>query len=377
MDAKVLPPKKAAVTLPRLRRSDLPVRAKYVEPGKNLERPIAELWREILNVDVVGSQDDYFDLGGDSLMATELFLEIERWFGIRLADSEIMEHSTVAKLAVLLSSQSRSQTYRCLLTLQSEDIGPPLFLLHDVTGGVLSYRHMLRRLGRRKVFGLQYPGPVVGATSVMRFREMCAIYADTIRAACPQGPYYLAGYSLGAWIAFETANQLADAGGDVRLLVLIDGLTPHDHKVRGFQRVVRELSRTLFNLAEIRVGNWPGYLLGEIGRDAPKIWKWLRRQRQVGLSHFGDMLLAEGAAHSLPIYQGAVRLLRSTHGAQYFNHRKYLGWEKFVSGPLETFDITADHHNLMTEPRVALVAACLENWIREADTGRPNTALSS
>jgi thioesterase domain-containing protein len=197
---------------------------------------------------------------------------------------------------------------------------------------------------------------------------MCAIYADTIRAACPQGPYYLAGYSLGAWIAFETANQLAEAGGEVRLLALIDGAAPRSEKVRGFQRAMRELSRTLFDLAEVRVGRWPGYLLGEVGRKAQRIWNKLRGRREYGPPKFGAMIEAEGGAYSPPVYGGAVRLLRSTDGARYFHYRKYLGWDKFVSGPLEAFDITADHDNLVTEPRVALVAACLENWIREADT---------
>src|SRR5262249_7059606 len=159
-------------------------------------------------------QDDYFDLGGDSLTATELFLELERSFDVRLATSEILEHSTVAKLAALLASQSRRAEYRCLLPLQADGVGSPPFLIHAMSGGVMSYRHMLRRLAAgRKIFGVQYPGAVEGATSVMSFPEMGAIYAGEIRASWPQGPYYVAGYSMGAQIAFETASQLAAAGG--------------------------------------------------------------------------------------------------------------------------------------------------------------------
>src|SRR5262249_61516207 len=98
---------------------------------------------------------------------------------------------------------------------------------HDMSGGVMSYRHMLRRLGsRRKVFGLMYPGPVEGViTSVMSFPEMAAIYGEAIRAAWPQGPYHVVGFSMGAQIAFETASQLAGAGGEVRRLALIRGPT--------------------------------------------------------------------------------------------------------------------------------------------------------
>src|SRR5262249_7077801 len=145
----------AAIDVPVMQRSSLNVRAEFVEPQEHFELRLAELWREILNVDRVGTQDDYFDLGGDSLMATELFLQLEQWTGVQLATSEILEHSTIAKLAVRLRDQARPEPDSCLLHLQLEGANPPLFVVQDMSGGVMSYRHCLRRLGnRRKVFGL-------------------------------------------------------------------------------------------------------------------------------------------------------------------------------------------------------------------------------
>ncbi len=367
MNTAPAPRKKPAAALPRLRRSDLPVRAAFAEPATAFEIQVAELWRDVLNVDRVGTQDDFFDLGGDSLTATELFLELERWFAVRLSTSEILEHSTVARLAALLGSGAQRQSDRCLIPLQPDGVGAPLFLVHDMTGGVMSYRHMLRRMGnRRKIFGLQYPGPVESATSVMGFRDMCAIYAGAIRAAWPQGPYYLAGYSLGSRIAFEIATQLAAAGGEVRLLALLDGAT-RKGKLRGIQRVARKFARTLFVLADVNAGRWPGFLLGALARELRRIWKKERRWGAVRPRDFSALIEAEGDAHVPSVYRGAVRIMRSTDGPEYFN-RKYLGWDKYVLGPLDVFDISADHATLMTEPRVAVVAACLESWIREADT---------
>src|SRR5436190_18818241 len=118
-----LPPGSAASATPRtkptrilrpMRRSDLPVQAEYVAPNTDLEIRLAELWRDSLNVDMVGSRDDYFDLGGDSLATIELFLEIERWIGVRLAQSTTLDHCTVAALAALLHGDAQPYTNRSL-----------------------------------------------------------------------------------------------------------------------------------------------------------------------------------------------------------------------------------------------------------------------
>lgn len=341
--------------------------AEYVAPETDLECWLATLWQEILNVDMIGLSDDYFDLGGDSLMAAALFVEVERRFGARLAPSTLLDHPTVAKLSELLRVEARAYAERCLIPLQAEGATPPLFLFHDLSGGLMSYRHLLRRLGtRRKLFGLQYPGQDENSTSVMSIAEMAATYVDAIRAVWPQGPYFLAGFSLGAQIAFETASQLTTAGGVVRLLALIDGPT-REGKLRGLQRVARKLSRNLLYLSEERLVRWPGYLLGALRRELPLPWTKQRRpHREAAPNGSEDLLKMQTGKYLPPIYEGPVKVLRSVKGPGYWNHRN-LGWEKYILGPIESFDIPDNHAAMMTEPMVALVAAYLEHWMKEAE----------
>jgi thioesterase domain-containing protein/acyl carrier protein len=369
--ASATPRKKPARILRPMRRSDLPVQAEYVAPNTDLEIRLAELWRDSLNVDMVGSLDDYFDLGGDSLTTIELFLEIERWIGVRLAQSTILEHSTVADLVALLNGEVQTYAKRCLMPLQKEGASPPLFLPHDRTGGLMAYRHLLRCLdARRKVFGLQYPGQNESLTPAMSIPEMATAYVDAIRAAWPRGPYYLAGYSLGGQIAFEMASQLAAAGGEVRLLALIDGPT-RNGKVRGLQRLARKVSRDLFLLSEERPGHWPAYLLDSLRRELLRTWKKRRqRQREETPQDLTVLLMKQSEKYVPPIYRGPVKMLRCAEGGGYWSNR-YLGWDKYISGPIEVFDIGADHTAIMTEPMASLVAAYLEGWMREADRAGP------
>ncbi len=365
-----LRPRASAAIVPKLRRSDLHLRSAFVEPRTDTEQRIGAIWSEVLNIDPVGAEDDYFDLGGDSLKATEVFLELERWFGIRLAMSEILEHPTVAKLAAFLNSAPRAQENRCLLNLQTEGVGPPLFLFHDATGGVISYRHVLRRMGtRRKVFGLQYPGWVDDVTNVPPIPDLAVGFADTMRAAWPKGPYYLAGYSLGSRLAFATASHLLATGAEVGVLALIDGPTATG-TVHGFRREVRKFARALFNLADVEIRRWPGYLLQTWALELKRISNKKRRRREAPtLSRFGVLFERQTQAYAPPTYPGAVKVLRSTQEHEYFN-RKYLGWEEHVSGPIAVCDVAAHHGSIMIEPHAALVAAYLEDWMREADAVR-------
>ena len=78
----------------------------------------------------------------------------------------------------------------------------------------------------------------------------------------------------------------------------------------------------------------------------------------------------QGKKYSPPIYGGPIKVLRVTQGLGHWNQR-YLGWDKYASGPIEAFDIDAEHVTLMTEPRVALVAAYLEDWIKQVERTGP------
>ncbi len=261
------------------------------------------------------------------------------------------------------------QTYakKCLIPLQKEGSNPPLFLVHEMSGGLLAYRHLVKCLGkRRKVYGLQYPGQNENATSAMSIPEMAAIYVDAIRAAWPDGPYYVGGYSLGGQVAFETACQLSAAGGDVRLLALIDGPT-HDAKVRGLRKIARKTSRFFAGLSDEHLENWPSLILGMVSRKQRRLREPQPAYQQNGTPQsFAGLLLRQAGAYAPSVYGGPTKVLRCTQGDGYWNKR-LLGWDRYTSGPVEVVDIPADHLSISTDPVVALVAAHLERWMREAE----------
>jgi thioesterase domain-containing protein/acyl carrier protein len=184
---------------------------------------LQEIWKAILDLDEVRPRGDFFELGGDSLAAATLMVEIELAFGVKLPMSILLEAPTVAALADrILDGIGRTES-RILVPIEPAGERTPIFFVHGLHGQVLFARHLRGRLGEgRPIFGLQgriAPRPGGDAESVP---EIAADYLTAVREIRPQGSLILAGYCAGTLIAWEMARQLVASGQPVAALIGID-----------------------------------------------------------------------------------------------------------------------------------------------------------
>ncbi len=188
IDHKALPP-------PNQERARL---AAFRTPSNDREQVLLAIWQEVLNIPDIGIDDDFFELGGDSLQALTVFLEIEARLGFDLSPTAILEAPTVARLAEYIRGTPGSAASQSLVPLRTSRTGLPLFLMHSKTWPDMYFRHLPQDLkSDRPVFGLQ-PAPLDGKHRIPRTIEsMAADYVTEIRRVQPHGPYFLAGYSFG------------------------------------------------------------------------------------------------------------------------------------------------------------------------------------
>ena len=219
-------PRAALLSRPELARP-------YAAPRSSLERAIAEVWQDALGFERIGLDDDFFELGGDSLAAVRVIARLTELLRADLSPHTLLLHPTVAGLAATLAPTAAAgetaPTAGCLVPLQTGDRARrrPLFLVHPVGGHVFFYERLARRLGAdRPVYGLRARGLEAGEEPQARLEEMAASYVAEVRALEPAGPYLLGGSSLGGMVALEMAQQLRTAGEEVALLALVD--TPGD-----------------------------------------------------------------------------------------------------------------------------------------------------
>jgi pimeloyl-ACP methyl ester carboxylesterase len=183
------------------------------------------IWQSVLNRTEVGRLDDFFDLGGNSLLAAQLIGRVEEAFNIALPPSILTERSTIEALAVLLAEKTLGSD-RPLVVLRKEGSGRPLFFIHNGKGTLSTYGQLVRRLPGRPVYGLQSAGLLGEGWPIMRIPDMVRRYLPDVLEADPTGPYLLAATCMGGMVAFEMAQQLARLGRSVALLALMDAPTP-------------------------------------------------------------------------------------------------------------------------------------------------------
>ena len=196
----------------------------YEAPIGESETAIAEIFAEIFSVGRVGANDDFFDLGGDSLLAESLCLLIAERSGRDFQLSALMEHGTPRKIAALLERNGGRTAG------QEEPTGrhlrPPIFVVHGRNGFTLLTPDFRRALAQdQKLHVFELPG-IRGGDSYDAIKDIAAVYVGEIMDTYAEGPVLVAGFCMGGLIALEIASQLAAMRRPILQLVLLDPALP-------------------------------------------------------------------------------------------------------------------------------------------------------
>jgi enterobactin synthetase component F len=196
-------------------------------PASETETVLCALVAEVLGLDTPpGPEADFFELGGDSLLAVNLILRIQEHLGRDPGLGALFEHPTIAGLAAGLDAEERahdSGLNPMICLARSESDRPPLFLVHPAGGISWCYRNLARALSpHRSVHGLQSPALDTAHPLPGSLDALAADYVSLIIEACPKGPHHLAGWSVGGIIAQAMAVELRRRGRDVGLVAVLD-----------------------------------------------------------------------------------------------------------------------------------------------------------
>jgi thioesterase domain-containing protein len=356
------------------------------------------LWEELLGVSGIGIDDDFFALGGTSLLAARMIAEVAHRRGVALPLTTIIESPTVRQFAVR-ADQGASAAPSGLVTLRKSG-ERRLFLVHDGDGETLLYRNLANRLpASMSVLGIQPERRSRIPLAHLSIEEMATAYVDQVRKEQPHGPYLLGGMCAGGLIAFEMARQLKAGGEAVERVVMMDSALPHAPR-RDVENA-RRSSRLREALAAARAGRGAvagglaalgvvarkavGVLSYELGkrREQARDRRRLQTLRRV-LADGGEWPQDQPALDFRAIYNHAedryrpvssdvpALLIRATEGSgndvpyvQVFKDAD-LGWGAVVRD-LVVVDVDGGHAGMLQEPHAAsLVAALLPHVVEPA-----------
>ena len=203
-----------------IERTDGPL---YVAPIETIEHQLVEMWEALLGVHPIGVHDNFFDLGGDSLMALQMIEEVELRCGEPVPASALIGGATLGELAQMLVEQRIHERDSLVVKVQSgEPASWPFFFLHgDFKGGGFYCLNLARALGDDQRFYVVAAHGLNGDPVPPTIEAMAASYVEMIQAVEPQGPYLLGGLCHAGLIAFEMARQLERTGHKVALVAMI------------------------------------------------------------------------------------------------------------------------------------------------------------
>jgi amino acid adenylation domain-containing protein len=279
-----------------------------------VEIAVAHIWRNVLGLALAAPEDDFFDLGGDSLRAITMTVELEKALGRELPMNLINQAPTFAAFCATLRENAPT-IYSPLVVLKPGQGASPLFFIHGVGGGVME----LFGLGRR----MTWPGPVIGIQArgldgrdppYETVEAMTDEYLAAVKMRQPEGPYFLCGYSFGGLVAFELARRLSDRGDDVAFVGLVATLPPGHHFLRLWTwtaYLYRRLAQGIVALKHGRIGKFAAGVQADLRAVALSALSASAAYRPGTYS--GELTIFEPGSRDLGLPSSAILWSRHAH----------------------------------------------------------------
>jgi thioesterase domain-containing protein len=356
----------------------------FVAPRSFWELALARTWEQLLNTAPIGVNDNFFDLGGHSLLVARLAAQIYERFGQNLPLSTLFEQPTIAQQAQRLAQPLRSESP--LVAIQPSGSKRPFFCIHPAGGTIHPYFTLARLLGPDQPFYALEQVPTHPSPDVISVEQAAAHYLELICTVQPQGPYQLGGWCYGGLIAFEMAQQLLRQGQTVQALIVIDAILP-DISINSDPD---DDAKLLLRLAE-SVKTWFGLDFNlsyqELrSRSLDEQFQFLAQKAHLSLSEAETQQHLQGyklfkahmqamRAYVPQVYPHKISLLRATEpivhefdSPEFVSPDPWLGWGKCSAHPIQAIDIPGNHFSILAEPHVQNLASILRDNLNKDDS---------
>jgi thioesterase domain-containing protein/acyl carrier protein len=351
----------------------------YEAPVGDIETALAQIWCDVLKLERVGRHDNFFDLGGNSMMIVRLISEINRRHQISLSPAELFRNPTVGQIAKLIDGkQPKRKRQTAVVQLREGRAQLPVYFIY---AGPIEFR-LAKAMGEKHtVFGIDVPWPLAWRNAVTANRrsgfptmeQMVAPYVAALGAHTPTSPCVLAGHSFAGLMAFEAAQQFVRQGGKVEMVMLLDTWAsypaPQEVARHQWRREWKEAperpstDRLAQSIASRLHSSWriTRWLLGE---EILRAWPFLKRFRR-NPDDLTAVLDEEGMPLPWGILDRAYTRILESYRPRLLESRGVLfrtdgnavlrgfddsqGWNNLFSRGLEIVPVIGDHISMVSE----------------------------
>ena len=358
------------------------IKEQYVAPRTESEKVLVKIWEDVLKVDEIGVTHDFFDLGGHSLLAVQIVNQIKKKTGKILPISILFKYSNIESLNTYLTENSAEKETRALVPIKPTGTKMPMYFVHGVGLNVMNFADLALYLDKEQpVFGLQALGLGGKFPPINSMSEIAKIYVSEIIEHNPTGPYAIAGYSLGGFIAAEMRKQLELMNKEVKVLAIIDTYADHtDDFVFLFPKKMKRHLKKWLNRFVSFIGNPAKTIQQQRGirlEDKQYRYDAIKLAKESGDKDYYKLMknirniyyTAYQKSQLLP-FNGFVYLFRANTCIHYTADKQYLGWRKYALKGVKEYEIPGDHRTMLLKPNVEEFARALQDVLDNSENNK-------
>jgi len=352
---------------------------KKLLPRNAYEQLVADIWSQALGLDNLSITDDFFELGGHSLLAVKVMVAIEKETGERLPLATLFTNSTIEKLALQLSGSKDGETWDTIVPIKTTGQKPPLFLVHGSGLNVLMFKVISEYFDESQpLYGIQAIGLTKPVEIPGTIEGIAAYHIQEILRVNPEGPYAVAGYSYGGFIAYEIAKQLMAAGKQVKFIGMIDtNAGGIDHPKTKLAHLSKKILRQ-FHKVPFFINSFIKYPKESLAyqqyvlkkKFSPKFVKELEKaedsytlyEKQIRQDY--DRIMDNYVTEPLDV---EVSLFRVEKRLYFVDDQKYLGWDKYAKKGVKIYKVPGDHKTFLEHPNGERFASIIQEVLDSKD----------
>lgn len=333
-----------------------------IAPKNKTEEQLVEIWEEVLGFSPISTQDNFFEIGGDSILSIQIISKARK-IGIKLAANQLFDHQTIADLAGYISeNENKEDKWEYMAALRKGGSKKPLFCIHSGGGHVFFYGLLKDYMKPgRPIYALQPSGLYEGEKMHRSIEEMSADYLKAMREIQPQGPYNVLVYCFSTSVGNEMSIQLGKLGEEINIIVMDTMASPWNANDHGTIKVrLQSFSKRLF-MAPLKTIKL--FFKDRVYLIEPLLVKLFGKDHQKELEKLKANLRRMSVTYQWKKHHGKVSLILTEKPDQRFQNLIIDSWKKYAQGGVTIFPTKGNHTTLFEEPDIQYVSKKIDECI--------------
>ncbi|GAB3906923.1 non-ribosomal peptide synthetase [Mucilaginibacter boryungensis] len=360
-------------------------RKRLLQPITPTEKILTSIWKECMGLNEISIDDNFFALGGHSLMAVQILSKLEKKLGRSFQLAVLFKYPNIQLLANFIDNDKKETTYTCLVPIKSTGNKTPLYIIHGEGLNVLNFSSLAAVMDKdRPIFGLQAVGLNGIDEPLDNLPDIAKFYLSEIIRHNPTGPYLLAGYSFGGYVALEIRKQMAAMGKKVEKLIMFDTDAEKSEYKDWYYILPKKVKRNvpillsflkssilhpITNFRKKYKNPEPGFLSKYfLKKETKNFYQLIKKIKDKHLYAFRN--------YKMEPFDGKVYLYKAQICVHYVYDTEFLGWKKYALGGVVRYDVPGDHLTMITPPNVEAFAAILSASLDEKEETIQTTEMA-